>query len=179
MTGRFHGLTYSEAKKPLITFEVDDVNTQDLDAWKGKDLNIEVKRQTKPRSLNANAKMWADCHRIAEVTKIPPVEVYRRAVKDLGICRDFELKTEKEEATLKEAWRRLGVGWLTERLDYTPDGDGIILRCYYGSSSYSSAQMGRLIDYIQEDLRALGLETMSDREKTLLLTQWKEVKSNA
>lgn len=43
---------------------------------------------------------------------------------------------------------------------------------YHGSSVYDTKQMSRLIDNLIQDAKAVGLETMSERERSLLLTEW-------
>lgn len=43
---------------------------------------------------------------------------------------------------------------------------------YYGSSTYDTAQMRRLIENIQEECRLQGIETKSAEEVQSLLKQW-------
>jgi hypothetical protein len=45
---------------------------------------------------------------------------------------------------------------------------------YYGSSTYDTAQMSRLINIIVEECRQLGIETKSKEEVESLLRQWGE-----
>jgi hypothetical protein len=45
---------------------------------------------------------------------------------------------------------------------------------YYGSSTYDTAQMSRLINNIIEECRQLGIETKSEEEVQSLLRQWGE-----
>ncbi|MGN0533003.1 MAG: hypothetical protein ACI4IK_01475 [Eubacterium sp.] len=137
----------------------------------GKIYTVEVKRKTKKRSLNANAYMWELCQKLAEVNGITKEEVYRNAIKDVGIFRIFNLPPE-EAKTLRTAWEMIGVGWLTEQLDYMPDGETVSIICYYGSSKYNTKQMSRLIDYIVQDCKACGIETLSDAELSLLESEW-------
>ena len=55
----------------------------------------------------------------------------------------------------------------------TQDCNGGYLLCYYGSSTYSTVQMGRLIDLIVQDCKEQGIET--EPESTVLgwLSKWK------
>ena len=138
----------------------------------GKIYTLEVKRKTKKRSLNANAYMWELCQQLAEVNGITKEEVYRNAIKDVGIFKTFVDLKPKDAETLQTAWQMLGTGWITEQVDYMPDGENVIIRCYYGSSKYNTKQMARLIDYIVQDCKACGIEVLSDAELSLLEQEW-------
>ena len=43
---------------------------------------------------------------------------------------------------------------------------------YYGSSTYDSLQMSRLINLIQEDCKQYGIEVMTPAELALLMDGW-------
>lgn len=47
------------------------------------------------------------------------------------------------------------------------------MRAYNGSSSYDTKQMSRLIDYVVQDAKSLDIETMTDRELSLLKEGWR------
>ena len=70
------------------------------------------------------------------------------------------------------AWGRQGIGWLSEQVDYEPDGEHIVIRCYYGSSVYNSRQMARLIDWLVDEAKGLGLETKPQEYVNSLLEEW-------
>ena len=53
-----------------------------------------------------------------------------------------------------------------------PDGENVIVRCYYGSSQYNTEQMSRIINYIVEECNQQGIDTMTEQERSLLLAQW-------
>ena len=108
------------------------------------------------RSNDANALMWALCRDIAEAVNRPALEIYRNAIKDVGVYKDFILK-EDDAKTIKTAWENLGLGWVTEQVDYDQDGERIILRCWYGSSKYNKKQMSRLIDNLMQDAESIGI----------------------
>lgn len=52
------------------------------------------------------------------------------------------------------------------------DGPLLIVRAYYGSSRYNTKQMSRLIDSLMEDCEAVGIVTISEKDKGLLLDDW-------
>lgn len=176
MLAKFKYLSYSENRKPMLTFEVERVNNEELDSYKDKELELTVKPRSKKRSLTANRYMWALCREIGNALNISDREVYRNAIRNVGVYQDFGNLTPQNEATLKVAWGRQGIGWVTERLDYEPDGNNVILRCYYGSSDYNSKQMSKLIDDLKQDAEQLGINTMTDKEIALLIEQWDKEK---
>lgn len=46
---------------------------------------------------------------------------------------------------------------------------------WYGSSTYDTEQMSRLIDAVVEDCKAVGIETMTPAELDALVSRWGEV----
>ena len=98
-------------------------------------------------------------------------DLYREYVKKFGPFKDFTL-TEDEAKTFRAAWTMIGTGWVTEQVDYAPDGDRVIVRAYYGSSRYNSKQMARLIDMVVEDAKELDIETLSPEELARLKEGW-------
>lgn len=127
-------------------------------------LSVEVKKWTKPRSLDANAYFWVLAGKLAEKLQISPEAVYRNYIKDIG--GNFvitPIRNDAKETWIKN-WQSKGLGWLCDDLGQSKlEGYSNILN-YYGSSTYDSAQMSRLIDLIVQDCRAQGIETMTPLE---------------
>lgn len=132
----------------------------------------ELKEYREKRSLDANGYLWVLLDKLAEALGESKENLYLRYVKVVGPFRDFCL--EKEEAgTFRTAWSMLGVGWPTEQVDYSEDGERLIIRAYYGSSTYNTKQMARLIDSVVEDCKALDIETLTPEKLALLKEDWK------
>lgn len=123
------------------------------------------------RSLNANGYLWQLCDKIAEATFTTKEDIYREAVRSVGIFRDFHL-SEDEAKTFCTAWGMLGTGWVTEQLDYARDGETLVIRAYYGSSKYNTKQMSRLIDYIVAEAKDLDIETLTPQELARMKEEW-------
>lgn len=145
----------------------------------GKRYVLEIKEHKELRSMTANRYLWVLCEKLAkelckEKQKVTKEDVYIRAVRDVGIFRDFHL-AEDEAKSLRAAWSALGTGWPTEQVDYTPDGK-VVIRAYYGSSVYSTKQMARLIDNVVQDCKAVGIETLPPDKLALLIDEHKPVK---
>ena len=82
----------------------------------------------------------------------------------------FEPLPVKEEALerFSRAWSSRGIGWFTVVVDDSFPGYKKVF-AYYGSSTYNSEEMSRLINNTIEDARALGIETATPEELSLLL----------
>lgn len=138
----------------------------------GRLYDIEVKEHRKKRSLDANAMAWSLINQIADVLRIPPVEVYRQAIQDLsGNSEIIPIKQEVVEQ-FKLAWSHNGIGWITKDMGKSKIPGYRNLMVYYGSSVYDTKQMSDLIDHLIQDCKALDIDVMSERERSLLLEEW-------
>lgn len=135
----------------------------------------ELKKKPKKRSKNANAFCWDLCSRIAAVINSTKEEVYRKTIKEVGIYTPLPIKAEAVEE-FKKIWSSHGVGWFVEVVDESKIPGYKLIFAYNGTSTYDTAQMSRVIDSLIEDAKALGLEVLSEREKSLLLEDWENGK---
>lgn len=157
--------------KFLLTIEATGNVREMFDKLQDTDCDIKINKHREKRSLDANAYMWVLCDRLAEKICSTKIEIYRDAIRDVGIFKDFKL-SHAEAPSLEKAWSMLGTGWLTERIGF--DDDYVFVRCYYGSSMYNKRQMARLLDYIIQDCKNVGVETMTPEELAKLKAVWGE-----
>lgn len=134
----------------------------------------ELKPKTDLRSLDANAYMWVLCEKIAKAVGGTKEEIYRDAIRDVGVWRDFHMVDEDEAKSMRTAWERLGIGWPTEVVDFEQDGEHVVIRAYYGSSVYSRKQLSRVIDNLVQDAKNVGIETMPPEQLESMMRQWEE-----
>ena len=127
------------------------------------------------RSSNANSYCWVLCDKIAQKLggSQTKEEVYQRAVHAVGIYKEFTGMEPDQAKTLQAAWNKLGIGWITED-GWEQDGERQFVRAYYGSSVYNRKQMARLLDYITEDARSVGVPIESEEKIQSLLREWEE-----
>ena len=139
---------------------------------KDKLYNLTVKEHQKKRSLDANAYCWVLINKLADVMRIPPTEVYRQAIQD--ISGNNEILPVKEEAVeqFKQAWSCHGLGWICRDMGRSKLQGYRNLMVYYGSSVYSVQQMNALIEHLVQDCKALDIDVMTERERSLLLEEW-------
>ena len=137
---------------------------------KGKRLDIEIKQHRAKRSLEANSYLWVLSQKIAEALHCTKEEVYKNAIRAVG---QFEMLAMKEEAaeTFIKVWNSRGLGWYAEEMDSKLEGCKKII-AYYGSSCYDTKAMSVLIDYIVDDAKAIGVETLTPEEIEGLKEGW-------
>lgn len=139
-------------------------------------LSINIAKYRAKRSSDANRYFWALCEKLAEKLSSEKVvhtkeDIYRDTIRESGVWYDDEVEPSKVEWR-RTAWEKIGTGWITERVDFTPDGEKEIIRFYYGSSMYNTKQMSRLIDNIVQDCEAQGIETKTPDEIANMLSLW-------
>lgn len=122
------------------------------------------------RSADANAYMWVLLDAIAEKLNSSAIDVYKQMVKDYGVFMDCSLEKSKAKSIMT-GWSRQGVGWLTEVIS---ESDKVIqARLYFGSSSYSTKQMSRIIDAVVDAAKELGIDTRTPEEIASILAVWR------
>lgn len=141
-------------------------------AYDFKPGEYELKKIRKKRSLDANAYFFVLADKLSEVLNIPKEEIYRNYVKDIGGVSEIVCVKDEAVEKLCEGWRHNGLAWQTDTLPSKLKGcTNVIL--YYGSSTYDTAQMSRLIDRVVEDCKIQGIETKTPEEIANLLSLWK------
>ena len=175
LSGRITDVTFDYfSGKPRVTFEMNEgLSAREMvDELKSHEmLTLKVSKFKKKRSLEDNAYAWVLIGKIAEKTNVPKNEVYREAIR--GIGGNYEIVCVKEEAadSIRSGWERNGIGWCTDILLSKLDGCTNVM-LYYGSSTYDTEQMARLISNIQQDCASLGIEVKSQEEVDSLLKGW-------
>lgn len=137
----------------------------------GKTYDVDIKEHRERRSLNANAYAWILMDRLAAHMGIPKTTVYRAYVREIGgNCETVCVKDEAVEK-LRSGWEHNGIGWQTDTFkSKLPGCTNVIL--YYGSSTYDTAQMSRLIDLIVQDCREQGIETLTPQQLDAMKERW-------
>lgn len=134
--------------------------------------DLEVKEHREKRSLDSNAYAWLMIGKLSKAMGIPPVEVYREAIRNIGGTYTPLCVREKDVERIKRSWSRNGLGWFIEDLGQSQVPGCRNLAAYHGSSVYDTKQMSILINSLVQDCKQLGIEVISEREKSLLLEKW-------
>ena len=138
---------------------------------KENEYSLELK-SNKRRSMDANRYMWVLCDRIAKAIKSTKDDVYREAIQSVGVYDDIAVVADAS-ARLVKNWSEQGVGWLAESFGESKVKGADKVRVYYGSSTYDTKEMARLIDHVVALAKELGIETMVPQELERLKQNWR------
>lgn len=165
----------SDGKRTLdITFSFPFVQTVAEDVGKLKEalLTVVFKKYRKKRSLDANAYMWVLLQKMADALSTPKNrvdkwDVYLGQLEQYGVFTHVVVKQDAVER-LKREWRAVKeFGEIT-----VGSMSGIQMQCYYGSHTYNTKEMARLIDGVVTGCRELGIETLPPDEIGRMKEQW-------
>ncbi len=164
------GIDY-KTHKTKITFLFDNKEVlQQAEELQDKKLSVEAKKYRKQRSLDCNAYMWTLLQKLQEVLNIPKEEIYKDVIRNIGVYEVIPVKNEAVERFI-EAWKHNGLGWVCETTKSKLEGFTNII-AYYGSSTYNSTEMSRLVDSIIQECKQFNIETMTPSELNSLLEVW-------
>ena len=136
-----------------------------------------IDKLKRKRSLDANAYLWVLLGKLAEKRDLPgTTRLYRDYIVEVGV-RDVFCMKEKAAERFCKTWSRGRLGNIAIKGESKIPGC-VTVMAYYGSSTYDTAEMSRLIDLVVQDCKALDIETATPAEQALLLEQWEEA-SNA
>lgn len=143
-----------------------------LDSLKpGKVYDVEIKEHREKRSLDANAYFWVLADQLAEKTRIPKTDIYRSYIREIGGNHEVVCVADSAVEKLRRGWEHNGLGWQTDTMPSKLPGCARVV-LYYGSSTYDTAQMSRLIDLIVQDCREQGIETLPPDKLAGMMEEW-------
>lgn len=126
----------------------------------------ELKPYRQKRSLSANAYLWVLADKLADKLKTTKEKVYRQAIDHVGVFEEIKVTSPEAGQRFKRIWMQNGLGWLTKTIDDTT------ILAYYGSSTYDSKQLSRVIDFLQDECKEQGIETKPQWEVDAMLKEW-------
>ena len=146
-----------------------------IDPAKSYELNI--KKHREKRSLDANAYFWKLCGELATELSNDSVayskdDIYREYIRNYGVFETVQIKEIAIERWT-QCWGLKGYGWICEDMGEDRIKPGYHnINCYYGSSSYNTKEMSRLIDAVVQDCKEYGIETWTPDEIEHLKEMW-------
>ena len=161
--GRLTGIQVPfRSEKAVISFEV-TADPADVERYKDKELDITIVRHSKKRGLAANAMLWACLGEIAAAARTDNWSVYLYMLERYGKYSTILIKAEALP-DLRHVWRETRVVGERE--------DGMVeVLCFYGSSTYTTAEFSRLLDGVVSDMKELGLTPPPSREMQAALEE--------
>lgn len=174
MIGRLKDLMRTRDGEWLVSFTTRVDPRPLFDKFTDQEVNVEIKKASKHRSKTANDFCWALCTDIGNAMKppLPKEEVYRDAIEEVGAYEIMHIQAEAIP-TFRKIWADRGTGWITKVVDYSPVKGCKMVFAYYGSSTYDTVEMSRLIDYLKDQADNCGVAIpLSKEEEGRLLAAW-------
>ena len=173
MIGKLKDLLRLSGGEWLVSFTTRGDAGKIFDRLKDADVNVEIKKYNPKRSKTANDFCWAMCTDIGKAIRppVPKEEVYRKAIREVGEYEPLPIREEAVE-TFQNRWATKGTGWFAEVIDDSKLPGYKLVFAYYGSSTYDTASMSRLIDYLVDDARQMGLPIPAKKEQEEMLNAW-------
>ena len=164
-------------KKPRISFSLDNQieitfttqksNLEQFSRLKDENMVVEIKKQTKKRTMSQNSYMWVLLDEIGKKVNRSKEDIYKTYVKDYGVFEIIPIKNEAVDSFIQK-WSKNGLGWLCEDLGESKLKGYTKLITYFGSSTYTSSEMARLLEAIIDDCKELDIETLTMKDIMLL-----------
>lgn len=162
---------------PLPTAEQQEAEKLMNAVKDGKEITVEIKVKRKHRSLTANGYMWLLTQKLAEELSkngiVTKEDVYREAIRKCSIKPFIMPVRDDAVERWKNVWADKGVGWVTEDYGKAKTPGYTLIASYPGSSTFDTAEMARLIDYIVSECKDYGIETRPQEEIDSLLAEWR------
>jgi len=142
----------------------------------GKVRELTVRKQR--RSLNANNYSWTLTDKLSDVMVVRGVKLSKEQMHAEMICRygqpmydengNFVVLSTKQDVPISEFYpyaKLFGESELNGETFYH-------YRIYRGSHTYDTQEMATFIAGIVEECKEQGIETLSERERSLLVEKW-------
>jgi len=156
VTGHYEGASLALDGTLKITLSINEKREaiEQLNSFdKDKLYSIEIKPNTKKRSLDANALLWACIGEISKALAADKWEIYLRMLRRYGKYTYVVVRPNAVEA-VKSQWRECEV---VGEIDMHGE-KGIQILCYFGSSTYDTKEFPQLLDGVISEMNEIGLQ---------------------
>ena len=180
MRGRLTGLSLSrDGMEQNITVTVAADFSETYDELKDYEVEVEIKKAAKHRSIEANAYCWTLIDQITRKLQVKEPKagwkketVYRNAIREIGgVSKEAYMMTDAVPV-FRRIWEKQGLGNQVEVISDEPETGWCSVMIWFGSSTYDSQQMSQLINVLIQDAEALGIPTITPKEEEKMLQRW-------
>ena len=170
----------------VLTLAIPNIYGKIIDALKSvfkPNSEWELVQYKAKRSLKANALLWHYADELAKKLNTTKEHVYKWAIYNVGRYEILEtkdvvdkktgeiIKTKEQVAeSFCKKWRMNGLGWFAFQEKIKPE----IIHIYYGSSVYDTAEMSRIISYLQDECIRQRIEIKPKEEVDAMLKEWEK-----
>ena len=113
------------------------------------------------------------CDKLAVKTGVQKTDIYRQYIKEIGGNNEILCIKNNAVDKFRETWSKTGLGYVTDIMPSKINGCTNVV-IYYGSSTYDSKQMQRLISLIEQDCIENGIQTLSNIELQRIIENWEK-----
>ena len=138
-----------------------------LDGLQEGEYAVEIKRYRERRSLNANAYFWVLVGQIADKIQSDTESVYLRLLERYGVYTHIVVKPNVVDK-VKAEWRAVKVLGKVAINGKT----GVQIQCFFGSHTYDTKEMSRLIEGTVSEAQELGIDTRTPEEIAVMTEEW-------
>lgn len=150
-----HRVINSDTGDLEITFAVSDYNSKANTEELEKELYLlEIKKPRSKRSLNQNAYLWSLVHELALKMNEDDMDVYIKLLNETKAKYEILKVLAIAENDLKKCFR------VVKLIKYDTNKDYAYFQCYYGSSTFSSEEMNKLLDTTISWCNELNIPTL-------------------
>lgn len=138
-----------------ITFAISDYNSKANTEELEKELySLEIKKPRSKRSLNQNAYLWFLIHELALKMDEDDLDVYIKLLNESKAKYEVLKVLSEAENDLKKCFR------VVKLIKYDVNKDYAYFQCYYGSSTFTTDEMNKLIDTAISWCNELNIPTL-------------------
>ncbi len=155
---------YKDMQTARLTMEIPSRKLAQMPK-EGAALSVSIKQYRRRRSLDANSYMWFICEAIAREIQSTREDVYKQAVRAVGVYQVLYMEPGAVARFIQD-WNSRGVGYIAESQEYLYQGKTVIV-AYFGSHTYTTEEMARLINWLRDEAEQLGLDVETPNMKSL------------
>lgn len=184
LTGKLsYGVSFTAKGNPIVTIELNErfPALQMVDDLHDEKLSIKICKQTKQRSLDANAYYWLLLSKLSKVLKISNPHCHNLMLRRYGVLEEIDGQVvylvipDTEEASRKadeaEEYH------LKPTSNVREGKDGLMYRTYMllkGSSKFTKEEFSNLVNGLVDECNHVGICTRRKEDIESLLSQWGE-----
>lgn len=164
MLGQIKDIGLTLTGEIALTISLPRQHIEELTKLKDEQIDVTIKKYRERRTSDANRLCWCLCRDIAVALKAQhtDVEVYRRAIRDVGEYEHLPIK-EVAVDTFTRRWESKGIGWFVDVVDDSKLPGYKLVKAFYGSSTYTTKEMSTLLDYLVDEAEQMGLTIITKK----------------
>lgn len=154
-----------------VSLHIFDGNIEQIEALKGNDLSVEIKKWRERRSLDSNAYFHILVGKIAEALTISKAKAKNILVAKYGqpqLLEDGSILFYKTQAPVEYMDEQEFIH--AKAVKFTEDA--IFYKIYRGSHTYNTDEMAKLIEGTVADAKELGIDTATPTEIAHMQELW-------